>query len=171
MQIKRDERGSILPSLGPALFSLFLAAVAAYAVVSASSWSAKAALFPLVMGIPLLVLALVQLILDLRGKTGPTVERPAMDLAPSADVAPEVARRRTLAIFAWMAAFIVLVFLLGFPLAVPLFMFSYLVLQSAAGWWGSLALTAAAWGFFYGLFERLLHLPFAAGLIQTWLGL
>ena len=152
------------------VFSLFLAAVAAYAVVSASAWPVKAALFPMVMGIPLLVLALVQLILDLRGKTGPA-EGPAMDLALSADVAPEIARRRTIAIFAWMAAFIVLVLLIGFPLAVPLFMFSYLMLQSAAGWWRSLALTAAAWGFFYGLFERLLHFPFGSGLVQTWLGL
>jgi len=152
------------------VFSLFLAAVAAYAVVSASAWPVKAALFPMVMGIPLLVLALVQLILDLRGKTGPA-EGPAMDLALSADVAPEIARRRTIAIFAWMAAFIVLVLLIGFPLAVPLFMFSYLMLQSAAGWWRSLALTAVAWGFFYGLFERLLRLPFGAGMIQTWLGL
>jgi len=170
MRIRGDDNARGLSSVGPALFSFFLAAVAAYAVVSASSWSAKAALFPLVMGIPLLVLALVQLILDLRGKTAPA-DGPAMDLAPSADVAPEVARRRTLLIFAWMAAFIVLVFLVGFPLAVPLFMFSYLVLQSAAGWWRSLALTAAAWGFFYGLFERLLHIPFGTGLIQTWLGL
>jgi hypothetical protein len=152
------------------LFSFFLAIVAAYAVVSASAWPFKAALFPLVMGIPLLVLALVQLVFDLQGKTDPA-EAPAMDLAPSADVAPEIARRRTLSIFAWMAAFVALVLLVGFPLAVPLFMFSYLMLQSAAGWWGSLALTAAAWGFFYGLFERLLHFPFGAGIIQTWLGL
>jgi len=152
------------------VFSLFLAAVAAFAVVSASAWPFKAALFPLVMGIPLLVLALVQIVLDLQGRTDPA-EGPAMDLAPSAEVAPEIARRRTIAIFAWMAGFIVLVLLVGFPLAVPLFMFSYLMLQSAAGWWRSLALTAAAWGFFYGLFERLLHFPFGAGFIQTWLGL
>jgi hypothetical protein len=151
-------------------FSLFLAIVAAYAVVSASSWPLKAALFPLVMGIPLLVLALVQLVFDLQGKTDPA-EGPAMDLAPSADVAPELAHRRTIAIFAWMAAFIVLVLLIGFPLAVPIFMFCYLMLQSAVGWWRSLALTAGAWGFFYGLFERLLHFPFGPGLIQTWLGL
>jgi len=152
------------------VFSLFLAAVAAFAVVSASAWPFKAALFPLVMGIPLLVLALVQIVLDLQGRTDPA-EGPAMDLAPSAEVAPEIARRRTIAIFAWMAGFIVLVLLVGFPLAVPLFMFSYLMLQSAAGWWRSIALTAAAWGFFYGLFERLLHFPFGSGLIQTWLGL
>ncbi len=151
-------------------FSFFLAVVAGYAIAAASAWPFKAALFPLVMAVPLLVLALVQLVFDLRGGTE-QAEGPAMDLALSADVAPELARRRTLAIFIWMAVFVALVFLLGFPLAVPLFMFSYLMLQSAAGWWSSLALTAAAWGFFYGLFERVLHFPFGAGLIQTWLGL
>jgi hypothetical protein len=70
-----------------------------------------------------------------------------------------------------MAAFVALVFLVGFPLAVPLFMFSYLMFQSAEGFWRSLAMTAAAWGFFYGLFERVLRLPFGAGIVQSWLGL
>lgn len=160
-----------MPTKARAAFSLFLAALATYAVVSAWSWPSKAGLFPLVMGIPLLALALVQLVLDLRGKSEAAEGAAAMDLAPSADVAPELARRRTVATFAWMAAFVVLVFMVGFALAVPLFMFSYLMFQSSAGWWLSLALTAAAWGFFYGLFERLLRLPFGAGMIQTWLGL
>ena len=153
-----------------ALFALFFAAVAAYAALSAIHWPFKAALFPLAMGIPLLLLALAQLFLDLRGKVEAS-DGPAMDLAFSADVPPEVARRRTVAIFAWIAGFILLVLLLGFPVAVPLFMFSYLTLQSSAGWWLSLALTAAAWGFFHGLFERLLRLPFEPGWVQTWLGL
>jgi hypothetical protein len=35
----------------------------------------------------------------------------------------------------------------------------------------SVTLTAVAWLFFYGLFQRTLHLPFEDGLIQTWLGM
>ena len=154
----------------PLLFSFFLAALAAFAIGSAWSWPLKAQLFPLVTAIPLLVLALAQLYLDLRGKAEPA-SGPAVDLAPSTEVPATIARRRTLQTFAWMAGFIALVFLIGFPPAVPLFVFCYLMLQSAAGWWRSLALTAAAWGFFYGLFERLLRFPFGAGVIQTWLGL
>ncbi|MDQ5848492.1 MAG: tripartite tricarboxylate transporter TctB family protein [Pseudomonadota bacterium] len=138
---------------GPAIFSLSLAAVAAYAVVAALAWPLKAGLFPLVMGIPLLALALVQLGLDLR------------DAGEPAEAAPPIARRRTLATFAWMAAFIVLVLLLGFPIAVPLFVFCYLRMQSRAGWGLSIALAAAAWGFFHVVFERLLHFPFEAGLL------
>ena len=72
------------------------------------------------------------------------------------DVAPEVARRRVIETFSWIAGFIVLVFLVGFPVAVPLFMISYLAVQSRIGWLQSMSLTAAAWGFFYFLFQRLL---------------
>ncbi len=152
------------------LFSLGLAALAAFAIVSASSWPLKARLFPLVTAIPLLVLALVQLFLDLRGKAEAT-DSHASDIALSTDVPPAIARRRTLLTFTWMAAFVALVFLVGFPLAVPIFLFSYLTLQSAEGFLRSLALTAAAWGFFYGVFERLLRLPFGGGVVQAWFGL
>jgi hypothetical protein len=47
----------------------------------------------------------------------------------------------------------------------------YLKLQGREGWVVSLALTAAVWGVFYGLFDRLLHLPFPAGWVQQWLGI
>jgi len=157
-------------SKGRLLFSLFLIAVGAYAVLSAYRWTFKAALYPLSVGIPLIILVLAQLILDLFGRTE-VARGPAVELEFAADVAPDVARRRVIAIFSWIAGFILFVFLAGFPVAVPLFIFSYLSLQSRVGWWPSVTLTAAAWGFFYGLFQRLLHLSFEAGLIQTWLGI
>ena len=137
---------------GAALFSLALAVLAAFAVYKALSWPPKAALFPLVMGIPLLVLAVAQLIVELR----------------QAPPAPE-GWRRSLVVFAWMGVFIALVLLAGFPMAVPIFVFAYLLLESRERWGLALTLAAAAWGFFHLLFERLLHFPFEAGLIRDWL--
>ena len=154
---------------GRVLFSLFLIFLGAYAVYSASAWSFKAALFPLSIGIPLIVLAAAQLLLELFGKAE-TAGGPAVDLEFAADVPPDIARRRVINIFLWIAGFILLVFLLGFPVAVPLFILCYLRLQSRENWWQSVIWTAVAWGFFYGVFERLIHLRFEAGLIQTWLG-
>ena len=135
---------------GAALFSLGLAVVAGYAVYAALRWPPKAALFPLVMGIPLLVLALAQLVVELRSRPAPR---------------PEYAR--ALAVFAWMAAFIVLVLLAGFPVAVPVFVLCYLVI-AGEGWFLSVTLAAAAWGAFHLLFQRLLHFPFEGGLIGGW---
>jgi hypothetical protein len=136
---------------GAALFSLALAVIAAYAVYTALRWPPKAALFPLTMGIPLLVLAIVQTVVELREK------------GKSAG-----AMRPVFAVFAWMAAFIALVVLTGFPIAVPLFVFSYLMLESREGPALSAVLAVAAWGVFHLLFERLLHFPFDSGLVRTW---
>lgn len=138
---------------GAALFSLCLAAAAAYAVYAALRWPPKAALFPLTMGIPLVVLALAQTVVELR--------------APP-PAGPPGARRRALVVFAWMGTFIVLVVLAGFPLAVPVFVFSYLVAEGREKWPLASGLAAAAWGAFHLLFERLLHFPFEAGLIGDW---
>jgi hypothetical protein len=139
---------------GAALFSFGLAVAAAYAVYAALRWPPKAALFPLTMGIPLLVLAIVQTVVELRSP-------------PPAD-APARAVRRGIAVFAWMGAFILLVVLAGFPIAVPIFVFLYLVMESREKAGLSIALAAAAWGAFYVLFIRVLHFPFDDGLIKTW---
>jgi Tripartite tricarboxylate transporter TctB family len=155
---------------GRVLFCFFLAAVGASVVGYAHDWPLKAALFPMMTGIPLLVLALIQLVLELRGRMEPS-GHPVMDLQHSTDVPAELARRRTFATFAWMAGFILLVLFVGFSLAVPIFAFSYLKFQGSAGFRTSVPIAAAAWAFFYGLFERVLQLQFEAGLIQTWLGL
>ena len=155
---------------GRVLFGLFLIVVGAYAVHSALGWSFKTALFPLSVSILLIILTAAQLLLDLFGKAE-TAGGPAIDLELAADVPPDVARRRVIGIFFWVVGFILLVFLLGFPIAVPLFMLCYLRLQSHESWWLSLSLTAFAWGFFNGVFERLIHLRFEEGWIQTWLGL
>jgi hypothetical protein len=145
-------------------------AVAGFAVISARHWSFKAALFPLATAIPLFILAGTQLILELFGGQE-TTSGPAVELELSTDVDPAVARKRVAGILAWIAGFILLVFLVGFPLAVPLFIFSFLSLQSRVGWRLSFTLTAAAWGIFYFLFQRLLNVQFEAGAIQTWMGL
>jgi putative tricarboxylic transport membrane protein len=155
---------------GNLLFSLFLLAIAGYAVFSASHWSFKAGFFPLVVAIPLIILTVVHLVLEFFGGSE-KASGPAVDAEFAKDVAPEVARRRVVEIFSWIAGFIVLVFLVGFPVAVPLFMISYLTMQSRIGWLQSMTLTAGAWGFFYFLFQRLLNLQFEAGVIQGWMGL
>ncbi len=152
------------------LFSLMLMAVAAYAVFKARHWSFKAALFPFATGIPLFVLAGTLFVMDFLSadeKSG----GPAVEFELSTDVDPTVARRRIAGILAWIAGFIVLVFLVGFPIAVPVFIFLYLLLQSRVGWLLSVSLTATAWLCFYGLFQWLLHLPFEDGFIQSLLGL
>ena len=151
-------------------FSVFLIVVAGYAIYSASYWSFKSGFFPLVIAIPLVILALTDLLFEYLGisekATGPAVETEF-----SNEVPPEVARRRVVATFCWIAGFIVAVYLVGFPAAIPPFIFLYLKIQSQVNWLTSIALTATTWGFFYVVFQRIVQLQFESGVIQTWIGL
>ena len=156
-------------SKGRLLFCIFLIAVAAYAIQSALRWPFKAALFPLTVSVPLLILASVQLLQLLFGKAE-TNEGAAVDLDFSIDVPPAVARRRVIVTFSWIAGFIAAVYLVGFPLTVPLFMLFYLRYQSDVGWLQAAGLAAITSLIFYALFQWLVHIQFEAGLIQGWFG-
>ena len=155
---------------GNFVFCIFLIAIAAYAIFAATGWSFKTKLFPLAVGIPLLTLLVIQLLLMIGGKEQ-TGESAAMDIDFSIEVPPEVARRRVFGIFGWIVGFIVLVYLLGFPLTVPLFIFLYLKFQSNIAWLTTVAITVVTWGCFYLLFQSLVHIQFEAGAIQSWLGM
>jgi Tripartite tricarboxylate transporter TctB family len=148
--------------------ALGVMAVSGYGVVAAAFWPWKAALFPLVIGIPMFVLSAVEALWILLGST----ERgEVQDFCIAQDLPePEVLRRSAVAA-GWIFAFFAAILLLGFPIAVPLFVFLYLKLQGKEGWILSLALAAVAWGFFYGLFDQLLHLPFPQGWLLEWSGL
>jgi tripartite tricarboxylate transporter TctB family protein len=137
----------------------------------AKDWRLQAKLYPWVIGIPMVILAFVQVIFDLKG-----FERKQEDATPvdfqfaQTTVEPTVARRRAINMFTWFFGFFFGIWLIGFSLTIPLMVFGYMYIQSKEKLWLSLTLTAIAWLCFYGLFVRLLTLPFPDGIIFTWLG-
>lgn len=142
--------------------------VSGAAVIIALGWPWKAALFPIAIGIPVFCMAAAEV---LWGVLGPAARGQAMDFQLSDQIPRTVAVGRTLQAIAWMLGFFGAIALVGFPLAVPLFVFLYLKLQGREKWVLSAVFTAVVWALFYGIFDRLLHLPFPAGWIQTWIGL
>jgi len=118
----------------------------------------------------MVILAIIQVIFDLKG-----VEHKADDAAPvdfqiTQTVDPAVARRRAINIFCWFFGFFAAIWLVGFSIAIALMVFGYLKIQSNENWTISIVLTIVAWVCFWGLFVKLLNLPFPDGMIQTWLG-
>ena len=152
-------------SLGLAVVIMLLAG---WGTLSALAWPWKAKLFPLVIGIPLFCLAAAEALWIVFGSR--SERQAAADFQLSTDQAPAVARRRTMVAAAWTVGFFVLIVLVGFQIAVPVLVFAYLKLQGKEGWIFTTVFTAAVWGFFYGLFDLLLHLPFPPGVLLEWLG-
>ena len=151
-------------SLGLAIVIMVFAG---WGTLSALAWPLKAKLFPLVIGIPLFCLAAAEALWAFFGRGE---RQAATDFQLSTDQAPEVARRRTLVAAGWTVGFFILIVLLGFQIAVPVLVFAYLKIQGKEGWIFTIVFTAAVWGFFYGLFDLLLHLPFPRGVLLEWLG-
>jgi hypothetical protein len=146
---------------------LIIMVVSGYSMAAAWAWPRKAALFPLVIAIPLFCLAAIEVLWVLFGAT----ERgEAKDFQFARDVPEREALRRSAGAAGWILGFFAAIVLLGFPIAVPLFVLLYLLLQGKEGWTLSIVFTAAVWGFFYGVFDRVLHLPFPQGWIFEWLG-
>ena len=134
----------------------------------------QARLYPWTIGIPMVILAIAQVILDLKGVKAKQPDDGApstpMDFQFTKDVDPATAKKRAITMFAWLFGFFIAIWLLGFPIAIALMMFTYQKFQGGESWVLSIALTIIAGLFFYGLFVRLLHLPFPDGLLMTWLG-
>jgi putative tricarboxylic transport membrane protein len=136
-----------------ALLTLIIATIIAVALLQSRNFGFRAGLFPWVIGIPTLLLALVQLAKDVtRQKKDPDTDHEA--------IPPEAVRRRTLSIIGWTVGCFLLIWLLGFSYAVPLFIFLYLKLEGREGWLMTIAVTFFSWLFFYMLFERILNVPF-----------
>jgi TctA family transporter len=142
---------------GPAaLFTAVVILTLAIALWQSRNFGVRAGLFPWVIGIPTLALAISQLLKDVRG------ERKVAEAEADA-VPPQLARKRTLAIIGWTVGCFLAIWLFGFSWAVPLTIFLYLRFAGKENWTITLAVTFCAWLFFYLLFERSLSVPFPEG--------
>lgn len=156
----------------PAIFSFCALVFFIVWVYEAQEWRLQARLYPWAIGIPMVVLALIQVILDLRGYKAKGVSDGApVDFQFTKEIDQATARKRAIVMFAWLFGFFVTIYLVGFNIGIPLMMFSYLKFQGKESLRLSAILTAIGFGFFWMLFVKVLTLPFPEGKIFTWLGL
>ena len=149
-----------MPERASFILAVVIMACAGWALYASTGWPFKAKLFPMAIAITVLCLAAAEVAWALLGSR--PAER-ATDFQISTGVPRELAVRRALTVIGWMAGLFALIALVGFPWAVPAFVLLYLKVQGREGWRLSIGFSALVWGFFYGLFVKLLNLPFPAG--------
>jgi hypothetical protein len=149
------------------LFSSFVALVIVAALFVAKDWPIRASIVILLLGSIGLALALAQVIGDFRAlragsrSARPTYETPAQE---------HVGRWGSLEIWAWLWGLFFAIHLIGFLVALPLFVFLYVKVYGGR-WLTASVLTAGTWGFLYGVFEQILHVPWPPPLLFSWLGI
>lgn len=144
------------------ILTLFFGLVIAFALIVAWEWPVRASIIILLLGSVGLILALAQLVLDFKtlGVKGVSVARPTFDLAP---IEAE-GRWGSLEIWAWLIGLFAAIHVIGFPVALPLFVFLYCKTYGG-GWLLSFTLSASTFGFLYGVFEQVLHVPWPEPLV------
>ena len=151
------------------LFALFFVALFIYflreAYFEILPMEERAALFPLVIGIPCLALALLVFGQELFNTLRHSRAEP-IDLRRDTEAA--ALRHRAFLAVAWILGFFLAIWLLGFVIAVPVASFLYFTFARER-WSISIPLSLIAGAIFYILFDYTLHLPFPEGVFLPWL--
>ena len=140
--------------------------ITAWMVITALDWPFRAALFPVVIGVVVFLMASTDVLISFLGGKEGSSEQSSIDFQLTKDVDREVATRRTLLTIFWIFLFFFLILLVGFQLSIPIFFILFLKIKGKEGWRISIALAALAWICFYGLFVWVLDTIFMEGWIQ-----
>jgi Tripartite tricarboxylate transporter TctB family len=139
-------------------------AIALFAVIVAGQWELEGRLFPWVIGLPVVGLALLHSVL---GLIRPGPPPPAPDEGVPGGPGLLATRLR---LFAWIGGLLLIMTLIGQHAGVPLFVFVFM-LAHGEKWPLSAAMAVVLWGFIYGILDQTLRIHFPTPWLATlWSG-
>lgn len=164
---------------GKILMSLVMLAIFAGMVGMAMSYPYDARLLPFVIGIPGCLLALIQVgveVTDARRQSPSPLKKVDFDtVEPEAPAAaeesldPSSTIKLELTLLAYMVGLAIIILLLGFWLAIPIFVTLFLRFHEKESWRFTLALAAGALGVLYFIFEYVLSIFVHKGFLVEYL--
>jgi hypothetical protein len=153
--------------------ALFFAAIIAVLVGTAARLDWDTRLFPWAIGIPALALAVRQLLADWRS-AGTNVEQGeatryagVLDIPVDRSIPPEEMFRHTVRTAYWILTFACGIWFLGFLIAIPLFIFFYLISEASAGKFSAAVVAGLTFLFVWALFDQLMHLAWPEAALFT----
>ena len=153
-------------------FAVFLVIVFAYGVYEARDYPLLAQIFPLWISIVALGLSIVQLVQESRKYFLHVEEIYAdfVDLAPDRSIPPNLVYRRGLRYLVWIVALYGGIWILGFLMAMTIFLGAFLRLEAGLRWRATVLLTISG-SLFVIAVSWMLVLFWPEGLIHQWVDL
>lgn len=143
---------------GDVAIALTLSLIAVALLVSAYSYSRASGIFPIFIGWIFLLLAVLELVLHVRALSRQQQSTASVDNAPST-------LKRDIQGLLWLCAVVGLLFVVGFLVATPLYVFAFLWRGAKRSICQSLAFALLATAFIYVVFVWLLNYNLYPGLI------
>ena len=157
--------------------SLFFLVVIAVWVVTAAGLDRDTRLFPWIIGIPALALALRQLAADWQGspaksENGEQEPYPGvLDIAVDRSIPAEEISRHTMKTAYWILTFASGIWFLGFLISIPFFIFFYLIAEAKAPKLPALLVAGFTTLFVWAMFDQMMHLAWPEAALSTLLGI
>lgn len=148
--------------VGGLLTALLFAGVAATLLTVAYSYSKASSLLPRFAGWIFLSLALLEVLIQIKGLVD--VRREALEMPAPGD-RPAGERLRAVQGFLWLAGMLAALYLAGFIVATPAFIFTFLWISARQGAARSAVIAAAATAFVWLGFVELLEYNLFAGVL------
>lgn len=151
------------------LFTVFIIAAIATAVIVASEWTLRASVLILVLGSAGLLLAIAQLFVDTYHRapdkvvSGPQFEVPSFD-----DADPKLLTKSTLEIWLWLVGLVCAIPIIGMPIALTLFVLVYCKIYGGS-WLVSLFSAGLVALFIWGIYIHLMHVYWPDSLLGRYI--
>ena len=157
--------------LGPnGAFALLLAIICGYFVWASLSWPPGAALLPRSAGSFGLLMLLGYAISSIRGEGANKGQILDVGRLDHGDTDEAAVRARTFRAIGSLLALVVLIWLLGFHIAIPTFVGFYLWYWGKVGWWRSVLAGAIFLGIIIGLYDDVMHVSWHTSVLDSLLG-
>ena len=147
-------------------FTSFFIIMIAVCLYMAKDWNSATALFPRVVGFPMLVLMIAILAIDIKNgrrqdKNGKTDE----------DVEFKKKTGRMVKYLGWLIGFVVIIWAIGIVYSIPIYIFSYMKIEGKYGWLKCGIYAAATTVFITILFEYVFRVAWPEGALLRILNL
>ncbi len=136
------------------LFTLGLVMLLVAYVSTATTYNYQARMMPLIIGIPVLLLAAAQLVIEIRESAAQAKKSPGRSVAESktrepqeAPIAPD--RRHKVKVYAWVLAVFAAIYLFGFVITTLAYPLLYMRFVGGRSWRLSAAVSLGALAFLY----------------------
>lgn len=158
---------------GSMIFSIFLILVFLVVIVLAIGYGGKARMAPLVVAIPGFFFVISRLVIEFREarkeQVKKTLEYEAL-LAAEGDPASVITEDtidywKELNPFLWITGLFLLIYVAGFMVAIPIYLFLYLKVRSNEKLSFTITFSLITWGVLYLFFVVLLKIPLYSGVI------
>ena len=150
------------------VFASLVIVVMGVAIFFATEFPFRGAIYPWVAGGFTLVMALLFVVTELRGAGGEEqsgTDGGAVDIEADRDIPASVRARKATKQLAWLLGLYLAIWLLGFKLAVVVYLAAYIGIEARSKWFSILGLTALL-VFVLFMFERFLGVFWLEGLLN-----